>query len=76
MNALNDLSFWGEREGGREEGREGVVCLRGNGERFDLFDETWGRGWRGIFIFGDGVGDSCDLFLKICIFIYLENIRD
>lgn len=27
------------------------MCLRGNGERFDLFDVTWERGWRGSFIF-------------------------
>lgn len=32
-------------------GEGGVARLRGNGERFDLFDVTWGRGWGGIFIF-------------------------
>lgn len=29
----------------------GVVCLRGNGERFDLFDETWGEGLERDFYF-------------------------
>lgn len=29
-------------------GKGGVMCLRGNGERFDLFDVTWERVGEGV----------------------------